>query len=97
MIDVAKQYAIALFSLASEKKQMDQMDVCFKAFIEGLDNNAWQFFLNPKVKDLDKHAVIEKVMDEKLFVDFLKVVINNKRFVILNDIAKSYKELLNEN
>jgi len=94
--NVAKQYAIALFSLASKKKITDDIFTDFKQLLSGFNDLVWRFFLNPRIEDDDKKNLFEKSTDNKLLNDFLKTVIDNKRIDSLQDIFEAYKYLLND-
>ncbi|MCF7924375.1 MAG: ATP synthase F1 subunit delta [Candidatus Izimaplasma sp.] len=96
MTDTAKQYAIALFSLASEKESEEDIYKEFKSLFEVIDDNLSKFFLNPKIDDLEKHKVFDKVIQQKLLLNFIKTVIVNNRFDIIDDILEAYKVLLND-
>lgn len=96
MTHTSKQYALALFSLASDKKIIDDIYQNFHQFTDAIDATAWKFFLNPKIEDHDKHQVIENVIKDKLLVDFLKTVIDNKRFNYVKEMAQAYKTLVND-
>lgn len=96
MTNTSKQYALALFSLAIEKKQADEIYQEFHRFSCALDDSAWKFFLNPRIEDIDKKNVIDKVCKNRLLIDYLKTVIDNKRFDFVNEMLVVYKDLLNE-
>jgi len=96
MTNTSKQYALALFSLASERKQRDEINDQFHAFTDAIDAMAWKFFLNPKIEDHEKHQVIRRVLNNQLLIDFFKTVIDNKRFNYVKEMAVAYKALDNE-
>jgi F-type H+-transporting ATPase subunit delta len=96
MTNTSKQYALALFSLALDQKQTDDVFQEFHQFTDAIDALAWKFFLNPKIEDHEKHQVIENVLKNKLLIDFFKTVIDNKRFNYVKEMMVAYKALLNE-
>jgi len=96
MTETAKQYALALFSLASKDGESDEIYQEFHPFIDAFDDLAWKFFLNPKIDHQAKHQVIESLINHQLLINFLKTVIDNHRFNFIEDILKAYKDLLNE-
>ncbi|HQN74682.1 MAG TPA: ATP synthase F1 subunit delta [Bacillota bacterium] len=96
MIDVERQYARALFSLALEKEAVESTYQDLTDFINALDNQAKLFFLHPKIEIANKHQVIQKVGKNSLVINFLKVLLDNSRFELLPAIATEYQELINE-
>jgi F-type H+-transporting ATPase subunit delta len=96
MTDVERQYARAVFSLALERNEVDIVYQELRTFIDSLGHNAKQFFSHPKIDRLDKQAVLEKVIKNKLLTNFLKVLIDNDRFELLETVAYAYLDLINE-
>jgi F-type H+-transporting ATPase subunit delta len=96
MTETSNQYALALFSLAANDKQTDEIYNEFHQFVDGLDENTHKFFLHPKIEDKDKREVIENVLKNPLLINFLKTVVDNNRFSFIEEILKAYKDLLNE-
>ena len=94
--NLAKQYALALFSLASEKKIEKEIKSEYKQLLEAFDDLTWKFFLDPRIEDEDKKKLIEKSVKNKLLINFFKTVIDNKRINSIKDIFESYKLLLND-
>jgi len=64
--NVAKQYAIALFSLASKKKITDDIFTDFKQLLSGFNDLVWRFFLNPRIEDDDKKNLFGKTKESKI-------------------------------
>ncbi|QWB99782.1 ATP synthase F1 subunit delta [Mycoplasmatota bacterium] len=96
MTNTSKQYSLALFSLALERKQADEIYQEFHRFVDGMDALSWKFFLNPKISDIDKKDLIEKIIKNQLLVNFFKTVVDNKRFNFIKEIVLDYKRLLND-
>jgi F-type H+-transporting ATPase subunit delta len=96
MTDVEKQYARALFSLALEKNEVDKVYQEMFAFLQSTDLKTKEFFLHPKIAKKDKHEIIEKTLTNNLLVNFLKVLIDNDRFILLDNIVYAYLDLINE-
>ncbi len=96
MTDVERQYARAVFSLALERNEVDTLYQELKTFIESLDHNAKQFFLHPRIERLDKQNVLDKVVKNQLLTNFIKVLIDNDRFELIETIAYAYLDLINE-
>jgi F-type H+-transporting ATPase subunit delta len=96
MTDVDKQYARAVFSLALERSEEVSLYDDMKDFVNSLDKETWKFFLHPKIDKVNKHAVIEKVVSNLLLANFVKVLIDNNRFDLLENVIYAYLDLLNE-
>lgn len=96
MTETSKQYALALFSLAKDAGQTDEIYQEFRQFVGGIDDLGRRFFLNPKMDVSVKHQTIEKVLKQKLLVNFLKTVVDNNRFNFIDDMCLAYKALMNE-
>lgn len=96
MTDVANQYAHAVFSLAFEANNQENVASELNSFFSGLDVNEWQFFLHPRITKEEKHQVIEKLSLDNLTINFLKVIIDNERFDLLENIIVVYRKLLDE-
>jgi len=96
MTETSKQYALALFSLATEENQADEIYDEFHQFVEGLEAQTKKFFLHPKIENKDKRQVVEKVAKNSLLTNFLKTVVDNNRFDLIEEILRAYKDLLNE-
>jgi F-type H+-transporting ATPase subunit delta len=96
MTGIEKQYARAVFSLALKRREEKEFFEDLKGFLEGLDETSWKFFLHPKLSKTNKHEVFDKVVTSKLLRNFLKVLIDNDRFFLLESISLAYYDLLNE-
>lgn len=96
MTQTSIQYALALFSLASDEKKIDEIYQEFHQFVLGLDEQGHKFFLNPKMEEKNKHEIVEKVLNDKYLINFIKTVIDNNRFYLLEEMLTAYKELMNE-
>jgi F-type H+-transporting ATPase subunit delta len=96
MTDVEKQYSRALFSLALQEQIIDDVYQELKTIIEQLNDDSWKFFLHPKIDSQAKHEVIEKISKQSLVKNFLKVLIDNNRFDLLETISYAYLDLINE-
>lgn len=96
MTDTAKQYALAVFSLALENKEVKKFADEFKTFVDGLDEEVKKFFGHPKITKDQKKELIDNIIKEKLLVDFLKVIVDNNRFELIESIYYSLMELVND-
>ena len=95
MTDTAKQYALAVFSLASEKNKIKEFATDLKAFVDSQTDEINKFFRHPKISKLQKKETIDKTIKDQLLSDFLKVLIDNNRFDLTESIYYAYKDLLN--
>lgn len=93
---VAFQYAEALFSLALEEKQVDNVMSSFEAFVEAQNDEITKFLSHPKVSKKDKKEVVGKVIANSLFKNFVFVLIDNSRIDYLNDCLSEFK-VINDN
>lgn len=96
MTDVERQYARAVFSLALEREEIDEVYQELKNFSDSLSGETRQFFLHPRIDDQDKRAVVEKVCKNQLLINFLKVVIDNDRMELMETIVYAYLDLVHE-
>ncbi len=93
---VAFQYAEALFSLALEEKQVDQVLSNFEAFVDAQDEDISKFLNHPKVSKKAKKEVVGKVITDSLFKNFVFVLIDNSRIEYLDDCLSEFK-VINDN
>ena len=96
MTDVERQYARALFSLALEKDEIEEIYGELNTFVKSLDNSINSFFMHPKIEIMEKHQVIENIVKNHLLANFLKVLLDNSRFELLPTIVYAYLDLINE-
>ena len=82
---VAFQYAEALFSLAIEENQIDDLLQSYRDFVDAQDEEISKFLAHPKVFKKDKKKVISKVISNELFKNFVNVLIDNSRIDYLED------------
>jgi len=94
MTGIAYQYALAVFSLANEKGQAKDFHEKLKGFAESLDGESVKFFVHPKIEMKDKVAVIDKTVGEPLLGNFLKVLVENDRFSLVEAIVMAYQDIL---
>jgi F-type H+-transporting ATPase subunit delta len=94
MTGIAHQYALAVFSLAREsKREFDFID-CLNDFVCGLSEETYKFFAHPKISKAEKKAVLASVIKDLLLLHFVKVLVDNDRFSIIEAIKLSYKDIL---
>ena len=94
MTDSARQYALAVFSLAREQNNLEIVLKDFSSFMESFDQEVRLFFLNPGFNRLEKKQVISKMKVSKHFQSFLFLLVDNDRFDIVKDIYDVFLDLI---
>lgn len=95
---IAKRYATALFNAALEAKVVDEVNNDAAAFRNLLSDNPSLrgFLLSPQVLTKDKKSILEKALKGRatdLFVRFLILLIDKKRFPSVEGIVDGYRYL----
>jgi len=90
---VAFQYSEALFSLALEQNDLDNVLEEFNNFVEGIDKDIYKFLNHPKVTKDNKKDLMKEVVSNKLLLHFTYVLIDNLRIDLLEDILYDFKKL----
>ena len=93
---VAFQYAEALFALALEETQVDQVLEGYQSFVDALDTEIYTFLNHPKVTKKDKKDVLEKVISNNLLKHFVYVLIDNSRNEFIVECLEAYKQIVDE-
>ncbi len=91
---VAFQYAEALFSLAKETSQIEDVLTEFKVIKKAFDFEIYQFLVHPKIKKQDKKDLISKFVNNSLLRRFIFVLIDNSRIEILDDVLDEFEKLI---
>ena len=101
MESVAKTYAESLFSLAVEENKVnsyaDDMRVVYAVFQE--DSNSVSFFSHVLIQDDVKFDLIDKSFKGQInpyVVNFLKLLIQKRRFRYILDICKNFQKMCNK-
>lgn len=98
---VQQRYAKALFEVAIELKREDD----FLMQLNGLDSvlkenpGLLKILKAPMVSKDEKKTLIDEIFANKIsneLINFLKVLVDKKRFESFHQIVATYKELLNE-
>ena len=90
------EYAKAIFELAGNSL-VDRIGEELKVIVKLLDDNDFNLFINsPSIKIEDKKNVIKKSCLEfnELTLNFLYVLLDNRRFYLLDKIYEEYNNLL---
>ena len=91
----AKRYAKALFELASEQNQMDEINQDFNNFFDLIKQNPDLKAVLQLPPDNNRQRLIAELMQDRfsgLFFNFLLLVLKNKRFKLIDQI---YHEFVN--
>lgn len=99
---IAKRYARAFFEIAEEEKQLEryfQELNGFSSIIEG-NKDLKEFLANPIFDQMEKKSVVESILNKTdisgMTANFLKLLADKQRIVILKDVVESYRELMDE-
>ncbi len=95
---VANRYATALFNSALEARIAEEVRDELVGFKDVLSQNPEfsNFLLSPQIITEDKLGIIHSTVGKKaseLFVRFLVLLMEKKRFLFIDEIADSYNEL----
>ena len=93
--DVSNEYAIALFDLAKENKEIDLVYQNLKVLVDSSrENNDFLKIINSfTISTEEKKKIIKDILnlkEENYFLYFLYVLIDNNRFDQLGNILSSY-------
>ena len=93
--DVSNEYAIALFDLAKENKEIDLVYQNLKVLVDSIrENNDFLKIINSfTISTEEKKKIIKDILnlkEENYFLYFLYVLIDNNRFDQLGNILSSY-------
>jgi F-type H+-transporting ATPase subunit delta len=96
--EIAEPYAQALMSLAQQKELTEQFGDSFRS-LESLFQESKEFgdfIANPIIKADKKKAVLKQVMGDAnpYLVNFLMLLVDKRRIIFLEAIAKQYLNLL---
>ena len=96
------RYARALFELAVKGKELPKIETLLSnlAKVAREHPEVMAIVQNPTLKESEKSAFIEKIIpadSPALFRDFLKVLIEKKRFPLLGEIRSEFHQLFEKN
>lgn len=89
---VAKQYSEALFGLAFEEQQVDELLSEFKRFNAAIDEDIFKFLNHPKISKQNKKEIIDQSVDNTLLKHFIYVLIDNSRIDLLEDSLSEFEK-----
>lgn len=97
---IAKRYARAFFEIAEEDKQLEKYFLelsGFSGIIEGNDDLKG-FLANPIFDQAEKKSIVESILQKtdvsRITSNYLKLLTDKQRIVILKDIVDAYRELM---
>jgi F-type H+-transporting ATPase subunit delta len=99
---IAKKYARALFELALEDKEYERCGREIESFTILISENLqlWGLFTGPagdtELRRSALDAVLEKTKYLPLVNNFIRLLMDKERLVIIGDIARAYGRLLDE-
>lgn len=98
---VSRPYAEALMSLAKSNNVADKFDSDVRSLLNLLkeSESLQKFFANPFIDAEDKKGVISKILSDDtnpMFRNFLMLLVDRRRIILLEDIAQEYLAKLRE-
>lgn len=100
-IQLARKYGMAIFEIAQEEKKLEEYGLELNEVSEALFAQAAlkDFLTNPQIQPQDKKAVLQKLLAGQispLMMNFLFLLVDKRRMVLLEAIAGCYQELSNQ-
>lgn len=100
-LQLARKYAMAIFELAQEEKQLEKYGSELHAVSDGIfSNDALKGFItNPQIQPKAKKELLAKLFDGELsntVQHFLMLLIDKRRAVLLEEIDAAYQKLSNQ-
>jgi F-type H+-transporting ATPase subunit delta len=96
MIEIARQYALALFSLAKAEQKSEEIPALFQRHKELQAETTLKLFLSPRISKADKRDIVSQSVSDMLFRHFLFVLIDNDRLKLLALIEAEYNALIRD-
>jgi F-type H+-transporting ATPase subunit delta len=100
MEEIAQVYARSLFEVAKEQSKIDEIREELGAFADALaeDHNLQVFFFSPYFSTAEKADGLDKALDgaDEVFVNFLKLLIENHRMPVVFRVRRGYDALWEE-
>jgi F-type H+-transporting ATPase subunit delta len=100
MASMAGRYAVALFELAKDQKQLDQVAGDLESFERMLDGSAelTRLVRSPVISAEDQARALGALLDKAgiggLTLNFFKLIARNRRLFAAGDMAKGFRALL---
>jgi len=100
MEDVAQVYARALFEVAKEHEQLDEIRDQLGQFVAALDEHRQMavFFFSPYFSTDEKKNALERSVEgaDAFFMNFLEALLEHRRMPVIFRIRTEYEQLWDE-
>lgn len=96
MTGIANQYALAIFSLAKEAKRELEYISLLEMLAKEMNEETQKFFAHPKISKAKKKEMLENIIEDKLLLNFMKVLVDNDRISLIQAISLAYKDILDD-
>ena len=100
LLTTARPYAKALFKNAKEQGMIDEYFIMLKNLLAAVeDKNLTKILSNDSFDSDDKSNILTDVLKDNInepFIRFIKLLINNDRLEVINEIVSLYDYLLQE-
>ena len=99
---IAKRYARAFYEIAAEESRLEKYYQELGSFSVIINENKdlKDFLANPVFDQNEKKSVVESILEKTdisgITANFLKLLADKQRIVILSDIVDCYRELMDE-
>jgi F-type H+-transporting ATPase subunit delta len=100
MEEIAQVYARSLFEVASDQDRVDEIREQLGQFTDAMqeDRDLQVFFFSPYFSTQEKEDALDKAISgaDEIFVNFLKLLIENHRMPVLFRVRRNYEALWEE-
>jgi len=100
MEELAQVYSRSLFQAALEKSRLDEVREQLAQFADALDEHRELavFFFSPYFSSIEKQQSLATLLDgaDEIFLNFLKLLIENHRMPVIFRIRQEYERLWDE-
>ncbi len=99
---IAKRYARAFYEIAAEEGRLEKYYQELRSFSAIITDNKdlKDFLANPVFDQNEKKSVVESILEKTdisgITANFLKLLTDKQRIVVLSDIVDCYRELMDE-
>lgn len=100
-IQLARKYGMAIFEIAQDEKKLEEYGRELSEVSAALFAQAElkDFLTNPQIQPKDKKAILSKLLKDQispLMMNFLLLLVDRRRIVLLEAINDCYQELSNK-
>ncbi len=100
-VTIARNYAETLLALAERANNREGWGALIAEVAEavGRDDRLHHFLESPRISAAEKNRVLERAFQDRmprLFVRYLQTLVNNRRQMLIPEIAAEYQTLLDE-